>query len=158
MPGPAPKPPEQRRRRTVPTTGEWIDIIRPRLDKPSQLPLSKLKFAKDIRWSAENRERWRMWCLDPVSEYWTEGDLSLAIETLRIYHEMAFVDLPFPEIARRMERLGLTPTGKRTLRFRIRFASTEEPNLPPISPDIQESGAASVVLIDERRAKLAHGA
>ena len=156
MPGPPPKDPKQRRRVNSPTRGDWIDIPEPELAEPAHPSLGKLRMAKGVAWSPELRDRWGVWTRDPSALYWTIGDLQYAVDTLRIFHDRAD-DLPLTEISRRLDRLGLTPTGKRTLRYRIRFAPWEEPGLEP-APDEPAAAAPNVTSIDARRSALQHGA
>jgi len=160
MPGPAPKDPKQRRRVNSPTRGEWIDIWAPELDEPAHPPVNELGIAGDVEWSEDLRLRWNVWTRDPAAAYWSLAEVQYAVDTLRIWHDRPD-DLPLTEISRRLDRLGLTPTGKRTLRFRIRFAPWEEPGLDP-RPEPEPAPASeqppNVTAIDSRRAALTHGA
>ena len=137
MPGPAPKPPEQRRNRHAPERGEWIDIWAPRLEQAAHPALSTL--SKDS-WKASTRRLWDAWRFDPASTYWAEADLAYALETLSIYETEE--KLPWAELARRWDKLGLTPKGKRDLRYRIRFAPWEEPGLEPAPVEPDAAGGA----------------
>jgi hypothetical protein len=83
--------------------------------------------------------------------YWTAADLLFALETLGIYERDG--DPPWPELSRRWDRLGLTPKGKRDLRYRIRFAPWEEPGLEP-RPEEPEPEAPNVTPIGSRRSSL----
>jgi hypothetical protein len=133
----------------MPTRGEWIDLWEARLQEPAHPALSTLTKA---RWSAESRKRWDAWRHDPVALYWTESDLAFALETLAIYERED--DPPWPELSRRWDRLGLTPKGKRDLRFRIRFAPWEEPGLEPRPEEPTEPAAPNVTPIGARRSSL----
>ena len=84
----------------MPERGEWIDLHAPELAEPAQNELSELPIARDVEWSASSRERWGVWCRDPVAAYWTVGDVLLAVDTLRIFHDHEQGgSLPLTEIA-----------------------------------------------------------
>lgn len=155
VPGPPPKPPEQRRRSNLPERGEWIDLHTPELGEPAQPPLSELPIARDVDWSDASKERWEVWCRDPVSAYWAVGDVMLAVDTLAIFHAHEQGEsLPLTEIARRLDRLALTPAGKRNLRFRIRFAPFEQPVVEPTPDAPEQPSAPNVTPISSRRSNL----
>jgi hypothetical protein len=138
----------------VPQRGEWIDVWAAELDEPAHPPLSELPIARRVDWSEECRERWGVWCRDPVAAYWTTGDVLLAVDTLAIFRDAEESGkLPLTEISRRLDRLALSPAGKRNLRFRIRFAPWEEPGLEP-RPEEPEPEAPNVTPIGSRRGSL----
>lgn len=101
--GAAPKLPEQRRRRNVPERGEWVEL------EPLEEPILKIW---DDRFTVR-RDMWEAWRDSPVTSQYGREDIA-AIEDLAIgWDEMTFADRD-----RRMDRLGLTPKGKRDLRWR----------------------------------------
>jgi hypothetical protein len=102
--GPAPKAKGQRRRYGQPARSEWIDL-RP-LERPVLGPESG-------KWSAPARRAWRAWRRDPVTTQWGPADVQFARELCRLYER-----LPYNEQRLRMDALGLTPKGKRDLRWR----------------------------------------
>lgn len=102
--GPAAKPADQRRRRNVPARGEWVDV--PPLGKPV-LPVA------DKRWSPRVKRLWEAWRADPVSGVWSVSDRAAAWELAE-----QFVELAANEQRLRMDGLGLTPKGRRDLRYR----------------------------------------
>lgn len=155
MPGPPPKPPEQRRRSNTPERGEWIDLHTPELSEPAQPLLSELPIARDVDWSDSSKERWGVWCRDPVSAYWAVGDVMLAVDTLKIFHDHEQGgSLPLTEISRRLDRLALTPAGKRNLRFRIHFGPASEREARIEEPRPDEPSAPNVTPIGSRRGNL----
>ena len=103
--GPAPKPKEQRRNRSAPQRGEWVDLE----------PLGKpVLAAADAEWPPHVRALWVAWRDDPVTGQYSSADLA-AIYLLA----SQFDDLKPNEQRLRMDGLGLTPKGKRDLRFRL---------------------------------------
>ena len=154
---PAPKDPSERRRRNVPERGEWVDITTERLpdDQVILPPLPERwyehpKTGEKIHqpWSDQAKRAWEAWSRDPVSVYWSEGDIETAWQTIELIdngsHRLA------PEIRQRMTALALTPAGKRNLRFRVtpKFeVGHEAPRVKPVKDEL-----------DERRKRLSHGA
>jgi len=101
--GPAPKSPEHRRRRNEPLRGEWVDL------EPLEEPILKIW---DDRFTVPDY-MWQAWRISPVTSQYGPEDLA-AIHDLAVgWEEMTFADRD-----RRMDRLGLTPKGKRDLRWR----------------------------------------
>src|SRR5262252_9408504 len=145
MPGPAPKDPKQRRRSNPPVRGEWIDLDEPRLAEPAQPALSVV--AEWRSWDDDACRRWDTWRHDPAATFWTDGDVEYALETLVVYEADP---VPWAEISRRRDRLGLTPKGKRDLRYRITFGPWRDVSLD--SPEQQEvAREAGVPVLDDRR-------
>jgi len=104
MAAPYPKPKEQRRNRTAPARGEWVDLEP--LEEPILIPYNR-------SWMTVKERMWNGWRDDPVTSQYSSADI-MAIEDLaERWEEMAFADRD-----RRMDRLGLTPKGKRDLRWR----------------------------------------
>lgn len=107
--GPAPKDPGQRRNRSAPLRGEWVDLqplaepVLPALGDPHM-------------WSERSRLKWEAWRADPVSALWTPADVSFARDTLWLYEMMKASTAS--EVRLREDALGLTPKGKRDLRWR----------------------------------------
>lgn len=100
----APKPPEQRRRRNVPERGEWVDlepIVEPVLEEA------------DPSWSLRVQRLWNAWRIDPVSTQWGVADREAVWNLANEFDELAH-----SEQRLRMDSFGLTPKGKRDLRWR----------------------------------------
>jgi hypothetical protein len=104
MPGVAPKLPEQRRRYNQPARAEWVEL------KPLEQPVLP---AANRDWSANARRAWMAWRRDPVTTQWGPADVQYARELARLYDK-----LPYHEQRLRMGELGLSPKGKRDLRWR----------------------------------------
>jgi hypothetical protein len=102
--GPAPKPPELRRRYGQPARGEWVDLE----------PLVEPVLGPFNREEMTLRERmWNGWRNSPVTSQYGPEDIEAIYELARDYAEMTFADRD-----RRMSYLGLNPKGKRDLRWR----------------------------------------
>lgn len=104
MPGPAPKPKHRRVGRSEPLRGEWIDLEP--IDKPV-LP------AADPDWTEHVKFLWSWWEQDPVTTQYGPADVAAILELA-----YCFDDLQPSEQRLRMDSLGLTPKGKRDLRWR----------------------------------------
>lgn len=102
--GRAPKPRDQRRNGHAPQRGEWVDL--PPLEKPV-LPGARRG------WSQHVKALWEAWRSDPVTSQYGPADLAAVGELARL-----FDDLQPNEQRLRMDGLGLTPKGKRDLRWR----------------------------------------
>jgi hypothetical protein len=97
------KPPEQRRNRHVPQRGEWVDL------EPLERPVLP---AYDRRWQVP-QWMWAAWRADPVTSQYGPADVA----SIR-YLAGVFEELPPAQRLRLMDGLGLTPKGKRDLRWR----------------------------------------
>jgi hypothetical protein len=138
MAGKGPAPKENRRRRNVPARGEWADLqpldkpVLPVLPKAS--PLRHPETDADIGWPVETRDLWNAWRRDPVTSQWSPADVAYAFDTIRI-HAVAPWKMA-NEIRLRMDALGLTPKGKRDLRWRVAAdgdeREDEKPKLAPV--------------------------
>ena len=121
--GPAPKDAAARRRRNQPERGDWV-TLQP-LERPVLDPLPQLD--DETLWSARTAETWEAWRHDPVSATWSPADRAYAMDTILI-HQMVFgLDdaARANELRLRMDSLGLTPKGKRDLRYRIADADDD---------------------------------
>jgi hypothetical protein len=118
-PGPPPRYPEWRHRRRPPGGGEWVDLEP--IDKPILAPLPRRSKA-DGPWSARARATWNAWRQDPATRQWTASDSALALETLYLLEQSEREPRASlaAEVRLRMDALGLTATGKRRLRWRLR--------------------------------------
>src|SRR4051812_29602688 len=102
--GPAPKDPSQRRRYNQPARSEWVEL------KPLERPV--LPHA-GRGWGVNARRAWRAWSMDPVTTQWGPADVFAAQELCRLYDRLAPA-----EWRQRADALGLSPKGKRDLRWR----------------------------------------
>lgn len=117
--GPAPKPPEERRRRNQPAAGEWIElpVDLTRAVLPNLPPRGKGQGS----WSARTRAAWKSWRLDPVTSQYGPADVQLAVDLAWLYEQ--WVRDPTAslagEIRQRQDALGLTPKGRQDRRWRM---------------------------------------
>lgn len=126
MAGMGPAPAESRRRSNVPARGEWVDL------PPLEAPV--LEELAGGEWSVEALELWAAWRADPVTAEWSVADVAYARATIR----MVSGGRTAPnEIRLRMDGLGLTPKGKRDLRWRVGGA------VEAVKPKPRRSAAAS---------------
>jgi hypothetical protein len=121
-PGPTPKSRTTRRRRNAPAGGEWTDLHP--LTKPVLHELAD-------GWSERARDTWQAWREDPTTSQWTPADVAYATDTLTLVelNERDPTTSLAAEIRLRLDGLGLTPKGRRNLRWRI--APAEVVALPP---------------------------
>lgn len=119
MAGRGPAPAETRRRRNEPARGEWVDL------EPLEVPvLPELPDAGELPvWSVS---LWDAWRSDPVTAQWSPGDVAYALETIRL-HAADPGGKRANEVRLRMDGLGLTPKGKRDLRWRVVVESVPVP-------------------------------
>lgn len=110
--GPAPKDPAERRNKTPPKRGEWVDL--PPLEKEI------LPVLPPGEWEDGTRALWAAWREDPVTAEYTPADIAYALETIKLHNADATGKAA--EIRLRMDALGLTPKGKRDLRWRVAAA------------------------------------
>lgn len=120
MAGRGPAPAENRRRRNEPARGEWVDL--PPLERPV---LPELPERTDGEaWSGRAVTLWAAWRADPVTQVWSPADIAYALDTIALYEAAA--DSKPNEVRLRMDGLGLTPKGKRDLRYRVASAPVEQ--------------------------------
>lgn len=112
--GPAPKAPGARRNHHSPQRGEWVDL--PPLEKPILPRLPKLAPDGEA-WSRSTKRTWNAWRQDPVTAQWSPADVAQAWDTIELHNEMK--SSTANEVRLRMDGLGLTPKGKRDLRWRV---------------------------------------
>lgn len=130
--GPAPKDPKQRRNHHEPRRGEWVDL------GPLEAPV--LPELPEGEWTEATKATWAAWRVDPVTAQWSPADVAHAMDTIRLHNAMTASSAN--EVRLRMDGLGLTPKGKRDLRWRI----SEDAVAAPVR---RQSAATS-----ERRARL----
>lgn len=117
MAGPAPKDPALRRRSNEPARGEWVDL--PPLARPV-LPKLPARGRGAGRWSARSAAAWEAWRQDPVTSQWGASEIAQAVDLLYLHDAMVTGGgYGANEVRIRMDGLGLTPKGKRDLRYRV---------------------------------------
>ena len=150
--GPAPKSPDDRRRTNAPARGEWVDITVKRLAEPTQPAITSKRGRGPGLWRWRSRKRWTEWTCDPASQFWSDGDVEFALDLLFIIEDEGISSKNLAVVMRGLDKLGLTPAGKRDLRYRITFTPYKEATKdgPP--------GDTNVIDFDQRRKDLGHGA
>lgn len=113
MPGPAPKDASARAGHKQPVFGEWRDL--PPLEKPV---LPKLPRGQ---WSAQTKALWEGLRQDFATQEYGPSEIATAIQ-LAYLIESAVTDgkaTMWSEVRQWMDRLMLTPKGKRDARVRL---------------------------------------
>jgi hypothetical protein len=150
MPGQGrpPKDPGQRRRYNQPARGEWVDLEP--LEKPI-LPAYKSSWriwieSRDRQGNpitvrrGVSRAMWAAWRESPVTSQYGPEDIAAVCYLAETFHSLS-------DTARLtlLDRLGLTPKGKRDLRWRTpaevkTIAAQEQPSVKRLRVVEQEAG------------------
>jgi hypothetical protein len=137
--GPAPKNPAHRRNHHAPARGDWLNLEP--LRKPVLPPLPTRTKAEGP-WSARTQRLYAGWRQDPVTAIFGENETGLTIELAYLEEELVRgTNSLASEVRQRADGLGLTPKGKRDLRYRVLQ--------PVIAP-----GAANVARLDDYRDRI----
>lgn len=123
----APKPKDQRRNRTPPQRGEWVDLEPLKSPVLPELPAR----AEGEEWSARARLAWSAWRADPVTSQYAPADVAYALDAIYLYEAMT--PSTASEVRLRMDGLGLTPKGKRDLRWRVSEEAESKPAKPKLA-------------------------
>lgn len=117
MSGPPPKDPAQRRRRNAPARGDWVELEP--LNKPVLGRLPRRETNTGV-WSTRARETWKAWRQDPVAQVFTPADIAMTELLIFQVDELAKGRHTLANaVMSGMKQLGLSPEGKRALRFRV---------------------------------------
>lgn len=147
MAGRGPAPAETRRRSNAPARGEWVDL--PPLEKrvlpklPAAPPLIVRQKDKPPRvvkkpWSPRTKAAWEAWARDPVTAQYGPAEIAAVIELAYVMEDyVRGIGMP-NEVRLRMDGLGLSPKGKRDLRWRVTGAISEAP-----TPGRSRAGSSS---------------
>lgn len=111
MPGPVPKPKDERRRRNAPVH-EWVILSEPRRGRAPAL--------EGRNWTDQTKDWWKAIWKTPMATQWQKGDIPSLMDLARI--KQAFWNGEYKlasEIRQREDRFGLTPKGRRDLRWII---------------------------------------
>lgn len=127
MATPTPKPLEERRNTSAPRRGEWVDLPASGTFK-AVLPALPKKDPYGGAWPTATKRAWEAWRKDPVTTQYSEADIDYALDTIFLHTLMQDEPKRYAsEVSKRMNDLGLTPSGKRALRFRLpQFAEAQE--------------------------------
>lgn len=112
--GPAPKKPDQRRRRNKPAAGDWIQLpIDGRKGPAPTLP-------KDLELSTTTHKWWKEIWRSPMATQWTDADVPALIELAILRNRFMVGSLQFAnEVRLRSDQFGLTPEGRQKRRWII---------------------------------------
>lgn len=110
--GRAPKDVADRRNHHAPQRGEWIELSA--LTKPALPSLPKGE------WSERTKRAWKAWGEDPATGEYGASEVQSALDLAYVYEEWVSKggSSIAAEIRQRLDGLGLTPKGKRDLRWR----------------------------------------
>lgn len=116
--GPEPKSPGTRRRANAPARGDWTDL--PQLSEPV-LPKLPTRPRRDGTWSQRTKLTWEAWRQDPATGMYGPAEVASAIDLIFLFEEHVRHGRATlaSEIRIRMDGLGLTPKGRRDLRWRL---------------------------------------
>src|SRR5882672_3647542 len=106
------KAPEQRRNRTRPGLGEWIELPN---EFETVLPAAKPS------WSPRVKRLWNGWRADSLTSQYTAADVAYIFDLADQFDELAEATQ-----TARMDRLGLTPKGRRELRWRTQQEAEQQ--------------------------------
>lgn len=143
MSGPAPKRKEDRRNRNKKLSGDWVVLGSAENITVPKLP--PLPDSVEMRWSKESRSWWTTVWASPMATQWQEADVPGLVELAMLRQKfIATSDFNLktklaPLVASRSDKFGLTPKGRKDLRWVI----TDE--------DAESAGLASVSEIANRR-------
>lgn len=112
MAGNGPAPAEERRRHNKPARGEWVD-----LEPLEAVVLPDLPELFEEPWRVDTAATWKAWQEDPVTAMYGPADIAYALDTIRLHQAMT--PSSASEVRLRMDALGLTPKGKKDLRWRL---------------------------------------
>lgn len=137
--GPAPKDPALRRNTAAPQRGEWVTIPASHDGPVPKLPTRR---RGEGAWTAGTQRAWRGWWQDGASLHWTSADHESVVMLARLVQAVEEGELKHAaEVRIRMDGLGLTPKGKRDLRFRV---ADDVPTVAAVAP---------VAELEDRRAR-----
>lgn len=129
MPGPAPKPPEERRRRNAPASGEWITLPAEPYEGPRPKLPSRMNGRKP---SAATAATWESWWADPAAHMWTPSDHQALLRLIRLvedYHVTAKLDV-LREIRLQLAMFGLTPAGRQQRHWNLPSTAGHQSEAP----------------------------
>ena len=91
------------------------------LERPVLPALPRRTRAEGGAWSARTREIWDAWRQDPTTGQYGPSDIAYALDTIRLVElgNAKPTATLLAEVRLRLDGLGLTPKGKRSLRWRI---------------------------------------
>jgi hypothetical protein len=126
--GRAPKPASERRNRTEPQRGDWVDLLP--LEK-SVLP----NLPKEHLVCKRTKSAWEAWRKDPATAMFGPAEVQLCVDLAYVYE--TWVNDPTASLAaelrQRQDGLGLSPKGKQDRRWRVVRGEAEVSQIRPAS-------------------------
>ncbi len=137
--GPAPKPPDQRRRRNKPTAGEWRLLPAETYSGPVP-PLPRIKGGLQ----EATKKTWASWWLSPVAHMWTEADWPLVQNAIALQERFnrsltSGSSIPTSLLTQQrliLDSLGLTPKGRQDRRWMLPADSDDQAD--DVDPDVPD--------------------
>jgi hypothetical protein len=128
MPGPDPKPKDERRRRNKPKSGEWVILT-----EAFKGPVPKLPTIKNFTWEKSTRDWWKSIWRSVMATQWQESDVHGLIELAMLRQAMIEEgDYKLATaITQKSDRFGLTPKGRKDLRWVVTDEDAESAGLKP---------------------------
>lgn len=135
MAGIGPAPAEKRRHNGQLARGDWVTL-------ESSAPTALPPLPDDTEWSDRAVDAWGRWCDDPATSVYTSADVAFALDTIRLYNEGMSASMA-KEVRMRMTDLGLTPEGKRKLRYRVSQDADDVSGNKPVARQRRSHGRRS---------------
>lgn len=135
MPGPAPTHKDQRRRRNKPASGDWVV-----LPVENDGPVPELPKLKGVRWLKTTREWWMTIWASPMATQWQEADVPGLVEMAMFRQQMFETDRLeerlklADQVQKRGDKYGLTPKGRKDLRWVVTEEDAESAGVTPLAP------------------------
>jgi hypothetical protein len=96
-------------------------------------------------WSARTLAAWEAWAADPVTGEYGPAEIAAAVELAYVMEDFVRgIERP-NEVRLRMDGLGLTPKGKRDLRWRVAAVESEQLTRPRMPSSSRRRSRLSVV-------------
>ena len=142
MPGPAPKPAHLRRRRNAPVY-EWIKLTETYAGPIPELP-------SGTRWTKGTRSWWATIWRTAMATQWDEGDVPALAELAMLRQKMMAGEFNLAGVVeKRSDKFGLTPKGRRDLRWVITDQDKERAGVPDEQPVVRRLRAVDPALAGE---------
>lgn len=119
MSGPPPRDTRSRRRRNLPTGGDWITLPAEPYNGP--VPALPSTIVDGKRPLTATVTEWDRWWRSPMAHMWDESDhgaLLTLIRLIELFNRTGDLKLA-QEIRLQQDQFGLTPKSRRTLRWRL---------------------------------------
>lgn len=133
--GPAPKLPDQRVRRNVPTSGDWVEL--PPASYKGPTPPTPDGLSTTSLWT------WSRWWESPMAHMWVEADWPGLMRLILLIDNGSKSDAS--EIRLQEERFGLSPSGRQKLRWLLPAGDEPEQVKRPKAKRDRRSASLEVI-------------